>query len=54
MLAGELALTVAALFSGSATYIHTAEQRARLQLDDRSLRAGGSRAYKRGYVMQST
>ena len=54
MLAGELALTAASLFTGAAIYINVAEQPARLELEIKPLLAEWKASYKRGLMMQST
>ena len=53
MLAGQLALIVAAVFSGAAFYVNFAEHPARMHLDARGMLTEWKPAYHRGFLMQA-
>lgn len=54
MIAGQIALVIAAVFAGAAFYVGWVEHNARLSLDDRSALMEWKPAYQRGARMQAS
>jgi hypothetical protein len=54
MLAGQLALILAAVFAGGAFYVGFAEHPARMALDDRNALKQWKPSYDAGYMMQAS
>lgn len=54
MVAGQLTLITAALFTGAAIYVSAVEHPARMALDPRAMLTEWKPAYKRGFAMQAS
>lgn len=54
MIAGQLALITAALFTGAAIYVSAVEHPARMTLEPRAMLTEWKPAYKRGFAMQAS